>query len=249
MFTRVTPAGRSMSVVLERSGAVFLHVPKTGGSWVRAALDASGVPWREEGDKHLDHQATRSLSPGAPRFTVVRNPYEWYQSHWAMSRTRPCDFFPSSVVVSSDFLSFVRLACRHYPGFLTSWYNRFAVPGVLILRNENLRNDLAAALRSLGEPFDEVLLANTPAANVIGRQESWAARVLYTRDIAATLYRSEEPSFVRFQYPRNSITKYAAPHYRKRVAPRKPSRGNAKVKNNTKQHFGNWGWGLRRKAH
>ena len=38
-------------------GAIFLHVPKTGGTWVEHALVAAGVPCSQydvDGDRHAD---------------------------------------------------------------------------------------------------------------------------------------------------------------------------------------------------
>jgi len=86
-----------------KSGAVFLHVPKTGGNWVASILRSQNLIDRAIGSKHADFSRTyaalhearaprmldwllrRRLPPRAPDaalryFTFVRNPLSWYES-------------------------------------------------------------------------------------------------------------------------------------------------------------------------
>jgi len=58
-------------LILPRS--CFLHVPKTGGSWVKAAIAAAGIPFEEftvEGDVHAD----LSYCPCPDRFKFAVRP-------------------------------------------------------------------------------------------------------------------------------------------------------------------------------
>jgi len=87
--------------LLLKGGAIFLHVPKTGGRWVTKVLEASGLVVSKLGHMHAD--ADRVLSPlgGSgfnllsfivrrrlgllPRtnpflFCFVRHPLRWYES-------------------------------------------------------------------------------------------------------------------------------------------------------------------------
>ena len=89
--------------LLLKNGAVFMHIPKTGGNWVRTVLDKLGLASREIGFKHAgverllpepylypDYYKTlrsmRMLKVGIPfyplpaRFTFVRHPITWYES-------------------------------------------------------------------------------------------------------------------------------------------------------------------------
>jgi len=88
-----------MALVLP-GNAVFLHIPKTGGSWVTRVLTAEGLVRGRIGHKHADvsHLRVRRgmRSPAnwtadnllrlfaltdTPRlFCVVRNPLAWYES-------------------------------------------------------------------------------------------------------------------------------------------------------------------------
>jgi hypothetical protein len=88
--------------LLLKSGAVFIHIPKTGGNWVTSILTKMGVVDREVGDKHSDFARTyhalhqlenhswverlkgAKVTLQAPRdtfyFSFVRNPLKWYES-------------------------------------------------------------------------------------------------------------------------------------------------------------------------
>jgi hypothetical protein len=63
--------------------AVFLHVPKTGGTWVKAAVANAGLDFDEyivDGDIHGD----LSYCPFPDRFifAFVREPLSLYQAYW-----------------------------------------------------------------------------------------------------------------------------------------------------------------------
>src|SRR5690349_19299268 len=93
--------------LLLKGGAVFLHIPKTGGRWVGKVLTAAGLVESNLGHMHAD--AERVLSPVAgsgrqllayllkrrmgllPRkvpfmFCFVRHPLDWYESFFNYNR-------------------------------------------------------------------------------------------------------------------------------------------------------------------
>lgn len=100
-----------MAVIL-KGGSLFLHLPKTGGSWVTRVLHDSGLVERElrKPHKHLDARravrayransrarvgafASRGLfrpaEPGVPfMFCFVRHPVRWYES-WYKYASHP----------------------------------------------------------------------------------------------------------------------------------------------------------------
>ncbi|HEY6565230.1 MAG TPA: hypothetical protein VIY86_12070, partial [Pirellulaceae bacterium] len=47
-----------------KCGAVFLHIPKTGGSWVRSVLQEQALVQRQLGHMHADY--SRALMPNLP---------------------------------------------------------------------------------------------------------------------------------------------------------------------------------------
>jgi hypothetical protein len=95
--------------VLLKNGAVFLHIPKTGGIWVQTVLEAFDLVKAPLGHEHsdLDHafwndrfhrdakvvrhvlrravgsrRAPALMAPDAFKFCFVREPLKWYESYW-----------------------------------------------------------------------------------------------------------------------------------------------------------------------
>lgn len=88
--------------LLLKNGAVFLHVPKTGGNWVTEVLGKMDLVERQVGHKHADYDHFRRPTLPARRpvkagkkflshmlrnrhepsylFCFVRNPLTWYES-------------------------------------------------------------------------------------------------------------------------------------------------------------------------
>lgn len=93
-----------------KNGAIFLHIPKTGGNWVRSILERAGLVQSEIGHKHCDidrvlfdpfldkgvlNGLKRMLTVGkaaaADRpftFCFVRHPLRWYES-WFKYMSQP----------------------------------------------------------------------------------------------------------------------------------------------------------------
>ena len=70
-----------MSIFLPELDALFLHVPKTGGMWVKKVLAKSGLKI-EEALGPGSHNLPRAYRSCANRFCFVRRPMEWYWSIW-----------------------------------------------------------------------------------------------------------------------------------------------------------------------
>src|ERR1700722_13221515 len=94
--------------LLLKNGAVFLHIPKTGGSWVRRVIIEMGLLKTQVSHGHSDFErsfwhdklhhdlkvvrqilrrAVRSsrapvISPDCFKFCFVREPLTWYESRW-----------------------------------------------------------------------------------------------------------------------------------------------------------------------
>ncbi|MFY0651338.1 MAG: sulfotransferase family 2 domain-containing protein [Cyclobacteriaceae bacterium] len=94
-----------------RNGAEFLHIPKTGGSWVISILESNNLILKKLSHEHADYDCNlfqpnlsmsyhkhflysmeffrqRLFRKGEPyqpppfRFCFVRNPISWYESWW-----------------------------------------------------------------------------------------------------------------------------------------------------------------------
>ena len=96
---------------LLKPDAVFLHVPKTGGTFLRKLFVDMGLVRFNFGRDHADMERTinvsghypgnyllRSLQLGGSldryvdkcyKFCFVRNPFDWYESYWRFLNDRP----------------------------------------------------------------------------------------------------------------------------------------------------------------
>jgi hypothetical protein len=103
---------------------VFLHLPKTGGSWVREVCFRN-LPreWRIENDleSHASYDDAAERFGDLPMLCFVRNPWDWYVSwyHWLKANPPPephtLEERPMWVMAfdrgRSDFATAVRRAC------------------------------------------------------------------------------------------------------------------------------------------
>lgn len=92
-----------MSILL-KNNAVFLHIPKTGGTFLRKVIVAAGLRQLDFGYEHADMERVLHSFKYYPvnairtsfllrknidthvskcfKFCFVRNPYSWYESFW-----------------------------------------------------------------------------------------------------------------------------------------------------------------------
>ncbi len=151
---------------------VFIHIPRTGGTFVRQLfLQSAPVDWQTrilEG-----HPGVNEIPPEfrqLPRIAVVRNPFDWYVSwfHYmlqiggnpifdaAASPAAPPDFRRTIAnlleLPVGRFFPDVSDRCRRIS---FSWYFSYLLGGdlesVRFARFENLREELAKAFASAAE--------------------------------------------------------------------------------------------------
>jgi hypothetical protein len=94
---------------LLRNGAVFLHIPKTGGTWIKQVLQELDLIQAPLGHQHSDwersfwhdklhrdfkvmryifrrvvrsRQAQPRINPNCFKFCFIREPLRWYESYW-----------------------------------------------------------------------------------------------------------------------------------------------------------------------
>lgn len=144
--------------LLLKNGAIFLHIPKTGGNWVTAVLNDLDLVERELGHKHadLDRLFASSVCLENPAFNsflqvkqkpyifcFVRNPLSWYESyfkymsqtkrrwrHWGDERSIT-DWHPNAMtngVGDENFNGFVRNLLRKRPGYVTELFGWYTKP-------------------------------------------------------------------------------------------------------------------------
>lgn len=190
---------------------VFLHVPKTGGSFI-ASLLREHCEVRELGD----HRSVVELPPELerlPKFAVVRNPWAWYVSYYDFMR-RVDDGNPVWLALSDGgrlgfkvttmrALGIGAPVAEHFPQpvsrgvALYRWWWWFVTrrrEDLEVCRQESLRTDLAAFLErhSRNHALREAVL-HAPAVNV-GNGTSYRERY---DDELRELVRERHPELIR----------------------------------------------------
>jgi hypothetical protein len=199
--TRIPEIGR----VLIFDQAVFLHVPKTGGTWVKAAVTNAGIPCEEyvvDEDIHGD----LSYCPHRDRFifAFVREPLTLYQAYWRFKMTagwdqrNPFDECCQAPV----FTEFVENVLRGEPAWCSRMFEDYVGRTreeeiSFVGRFESLADDLVRALRMAAIPFDERAIRSTPPINVSTVSRDLAR---WTDDLAGRVRQSERRAIERFDY-------------------------------------------------
>lgn len=184
--------------------AVFLHVPKTGGQWVKAAVANAGLVCEElvfDGDIHGD----LSYCPFRSRFlfAFVREPLSLYRSYWRFKTTAGWDDHnPFDLACASPtFDGFVENVLRAEPAWCSRMFEDYVGRQGheidFVGRFESLADDLVRALRTSGATFDERAIRQTPPVNVSTTPDVSAS---WSDALADRVRRSERAAITRFGY-------------------------------------------------
>lgn len=185
--------------------ACFIHVPKTGGWWVRNAL-LRAVPGAQNYNLAVDGHIGWAECPYPLRFrfAFVRNPYTWYQSYWRykMGRKWAQPNILDETCRANVFAEFVENAATRLPGIYTDWVDiAIGDPQEIdfVGRFETLQQDLVTALELADETYDLERLLATPPVNAAPAHID----APLTEQLCRLIYTTERSVFERFQYPRD----------------------------------------------
>lgn len=196
-----------MPWIIPAARRVFLHIPKTGGNWIIAAVRKLGLELVESpgSETYLD---AAHVCPEYDRFTVVRNPLTWYPSYWANCQIFGCGGL-SCLAISEDcqrnmdsFPNFMESVLANHPGYLTGLYAQYAAPGVRVLFTESISAGLTQILEDAGVAFDRQTLNELPPENRCASRPEYRGQAVYPPGIPERVVASEMGLYEQYGFAR-----------------------------------------------
>lgn len=157
--------------------SLFIHIPKTGGWFIRYAFRDSNIAVEEVGSEHayfpyLMQNKNEQFFAERKIFAFIRHPISWYQSRWAFRlKTGWCHTHPLDYnCASNDFKTFVSKCLEYEPtGWVTREYgiriDTTPKPIDFVGRTEFIREDLLTFASMSGEPISQQTVQNLPRVN------------------------------------------------------------------------------------
>lgn len=205
-----------MTVLLPKSA--FLHIPKTGGTWVRNALKDAGLH-----KQTLLSQTPKESTENTPRswhnvplysddflarkhvFCFVRHPLTWYQSYWA-HKMHDDSWTNSKKHVNkldecraNEFSVFMDNVIEEFPDGYVSWlFDFYTSHATFVGRIEQLRRDLVRALDETGETFSLDMMRDTPRAQVSSR--AYKRKATYRKYQVAKIFTLDHAVIKKYGY-------------------------------------------------
>lgn len=187
-----------MAIQIDR--AVCLHIPKTGGTFVRNYLQEAGMDHGVEKLLEKAHVHGQDLRDRLGQtedliFCFVRHPLTWYRSYWE-SKQRISDRSGGWLDEQVDlpWHQFIGRIITDRPGYLTGFFNGYTEICRFVGKQENLRHDLDTVLKYLRIPYDRDLLFSKPSENVIPSDKK------YTLAEIRAIMQSEEKIIKMYDY-------------------------------------------------
>ncbi len=204
-----------MALVLPQ--ALFVHVPKTGGTWVRRVLEEAGLARGELGRAHATPDELRHephFRHADVVFAFVRHPLEWYRSYWAYRRKHgwhrpsPQELQAPIRTVRLDahcraeqFPAFVRNCLRRYPhGWVTQLYAHYTRGCTHVGRFERLRDELLRILQAAGLSLPRQLVGRFGVQNAAARDAALRAQCRYPPALAREVAQVERVALETWGY-------------------------------------------------
>jgi hypothetical protein len=207
-----------MSDVLSNN-VFFLHIPKTGGNWVRTVIRRSGI--KEIKTNKISKHANYDLLAGVhqsrlikPRgkikyFCVVRHPLLWYQSWFRYQHDRGWRVWGEksnslkwhclagiNMEKHDDFNKFMTYINRNAPGFLTYLYHSYVLSSdARYLKNENLRDELLSLNSEWNLGINESLILESKEVNVSVKSD-----IIWDEEVVAETLENEMPLIKKYGY-------------------------------------------------
>ena len=123
--------GHGVLTVLRGDNWSFIHIPKCGGSAVRAAMEGEEISevlpmYPEHTVNHPFHYVSKEQFSGR-NFCFVRHPVSWLRSYWAMrlSEGKRSPEKALDLLWHNNFDVWARRVCNTHPGYVGSLFNAY----------------------------------------------------------------------------------------------------------------------------
>lgn len=202
---------------------IFIHVPKTGGSFLGSALKREmpagslrrGAPEK----KHPGWNDIPDEALGRPVLIYVRNPWDWYVSWYHAVASKHKQRHPDADVVAgvTDLDTLIRQACSgSLPGsqpppspghqdlytqnILRACGDRLEADELFVGRFESLVDDLGRFLSAAGAPLGDAAIGRIRSAEPVNASEHRPYREYYDGELQELVASSCRVTIERFGY-------------------------------------------------
>lgn len=166
-----------MAIYIQQANLTILEIPKTGTSWVHAALAHAGIhavqldPIIDSCPRHSPGWCYR-IPDGCRTTVILRHPYTWLESYWRFHRHVNIRAWKQERLylhrtmfgdVMPEFDAFASQASRN----IAAYHDLFLHNAEVMLRQETLINDLAGVLESADVDCEKIaIFRDLPRQNV-----------------------------------------------------------------------------------
>jgi len=195
---------------------IFVHVPKTGGSWVRSVLIKNGATEFSYPHDLIQHHYLKIKIIGLKPFCFIRHPLMFIYSlwrHWAGNPQCRINNSNKKMYYQWDKKAYGEILCRNivesdinatlqnftcnHPGFVSGLYNCFTKGCILVGKYERIKEDLLQFLYQFNGSIEYPLfidILNSTRVNV-----SQGDKLLVDKKIALEFMANEE-ACLRYGY-------------------------------------------------
>lgn len=168
---------KRLKQMIRIQNGVFLHIPKTGGTWLSKYFEEAGMildrtPLGHENGSQIPKKWARD---NPISFCFVRHPMRWLRSYWQCKQEVVLDRLggPIDTIVDLSFNKFIDAVIDMLPGYVTGFFAGYTDYCHFVGKQETLRDDLVNLFRYARIPYNHSLMMSMENDNVIPSTEKY----------------------------------------------------------------------------